>query len=447
LPQVTDRRLTINGSASPGITIDGGNQFQVLQVASGATLTLNNLTIAHSSGSSFSSNGAAIDNEGTLSVTNSTFSSDSGGFSGAGAIDNEGKLTVTNSTLSSNFGREGGAINNGGTLTVMNSTFSDNSADGGGGIDNGGTLTITNSTFSDNSADNGGGILNDGTLTITNSTFSGNASFSGGGIANAGSASLKSTIMADSSPSNCAGTIADDGYNISDDTTCGFAKTGSANNGDDVDPLLSSAGLVNNGGPTQTIALTPGSPAINAIPLANCTDQSSPPVRLLTDQRGVIRPQFTACDIGAYEYDTARSLKTAVLDALPSLSGNSRDRQAVRFAIANLTAAVRYYWSGTSGNELKPVAGILDFLAEELAVNALAGTLISSSQLPAATIENYLFNITLADRTLAVVAIADAGGNTEASQLVANGDAQAAAGDYLAAVISYQKAWSLVSRN
>jgi hypothetical protein len=181
--------------------------------------------------------------------------------------------------------------------------------------------------------------------------------------------------------------------------------------------------------------------------LANCTDQSSPPVRLLTDQRGVIRPQFTACDIGAYEYDTARSLKTAVLDALPSLSGNSRDRQAVRFAIANLTAAVRYYWSGTSGNELKPVAGILDFLAEELAVNALAGTLISSSQLPAATIENYLFNITLADRTLAVVAIADAGGNTEASQLVATGDAQAAVGDYLAAVIFYQKAWSLVSRN
>jgi hypothetical protein len=83
-------------------------------------------------------------------------------------------------------------------------------------------------------------------------------------------------------------------------------------------------------------------------------------------------------------------------------------------------------------------------MAEKRAINALNGTLIPSSQLPPATIENYLFNILLADRTLAVVAIADIGGNSYASQLVASGDAQAAAGDYAAAVISYQKAWSLV---
>jgi hypothetical protein len=110
--------------------------------------------------------------------------------------------------------------------------------------------------------------------------------------------------MADSSPSNCAGTIADDGYNISDDTTCGFAKTGSANNGDDVDPLLSSEGLVNNGGPTETLALTQGSPAIDAIPLADCTDQASPPNRIITDQRGALRPAAgeVQCDIGAYEF-------------------------------------------------------------------------------------------------------------------------------------------------
>jgi hypothetical protein len=155
-------------------------------------------------------------------------------------------------------------------------------------------------------------------LTITNSTFSDNASVTGGGgIANDGEASLKNTIVAGStnifpggtsvSPvpaSNCAGTIADDGYNISDDTTCGFAKTGSANNGDNVDPLLSSEGLVNNRGPTETIALTAGSPAINAIPLADCTDQASPPNRIITDQRGALRPSAgeVQCDIGAYEF-------------------------------------------------------------------------------------------------------------------------------------------------
>jgi len=116
---------------------------------------------------------------------------------------------------------------------------------------------------------------------------------------------LAGSISFGSNPSqNCSGAITDAGYNISDDATCGFAKTGSANNGDNVDPMLSSDGLVNNGGPTETIALTAGSPAIDEIPLANCTDQASPPNRIITDQRGALRPDAgeVYCDIGAYEF-------------------------------------------------------------------------------------------------------------------------------------------------
>jgi hypothetical protein len=118
-------------------------------------------------------------------------------------------------------------------------------------------------------------------------------------------------------PSNCFGTITDAGYNISDDSTCGFAKTGSANNGDGVNPLLSSAGLADNGGPTQTIALQSGSPAIDAIPVANCTDQASPPQPITNDQRGFLRPDpgAAACDIGAYESD---ALQVANLDQFVS---------------------------------------------------------------------------------------------------------------------------------
>jgi hypothetical protein len=78
------------------------------------------------------------------------------------------------------------------------------------------------------------------------------------------------------------------GYNISDDNSCGFAKTGSAKNGDMVNPML--AVLANNGGPTQTIALQANSPAIDAIPFASCTYQALPPNRLATDQRGFGRP-------------------------------------------------------------------------------------------------------------------------------------------------------------
>jgi CSLREA domain-containing protein len=74
LPEVTDSLLTIKGPASPGITVDGGGfgGVQVMQVASGATLSLDQLAI--SNGSSSTDPGGAILNHGTLSVTNSAFS-------------------------------------------------------------------------------------------------------------------------------------------------------------------------------------------------------------------------------------------------------------------------------------------------------------------------------------------------------------------------------------
>jgi hypothetical protein len=63
--------------------------------------------------------------------------------------------------------------------------------------------------------------------------------------------------------------------------------------------------LANNGGPTKTVALLRGSPALNAIPkgengCATATD------RIATDQRGVARPQGPACDIGAFEKKVMR---------------------------------------------------------------------------------------------------------------------------------------------
>ena len=104
--------------------------------------------------------------------------------------------------------------------------------------------------------------------------------------------------------------ITDVGYNMADDTSCGFGTgTGASGQtiGDGVNPLLVTAGLANNGGPTETIALQPTSPAIDAIPFASCTDQAMPPNQLTTDQRGEPRPDPAdgpdgPCDIGAYEF-------------------------------------------------------------------------------------------------------------------------------------------------
>jgi CSLREA domain-containing protein len=91
------------------------------------------------------------------------------------------------------------------------------------------------------------------------------------------------------------------GHNIDSDGTCSlFDPTDLPN----TDPLLGP--LQDNGGPTWTHALLPGSPAIDAIPEADCTwdddgDPGTPEVPVNSDQRGVPRPQNANCDIGAFE--------------------------------------------------------------------------------------------------------------------------------------------------
>jgi hypothetical protein len=232
-----------------------------------------------------------------------------------------GDLTLNNLTVADGSSSLGGGIVNQGTLTVTNSTFSGNSADGsGGGIYNAsnGTLTVTNSTFSDNSANTGGGIYNnvDGMLTVTNSTFSGNSGVNGpGAIRNfEGTATLSNTIVANSTAilGNCAGIITDAGGNLSSDASCGFtASTSKSNTPAGLDP----AGLQPNGGPTNTIALQGDSAAIDAA--VNCP----PPT---TDQRGVSRPQGSACDIGAYEVEVVNDAPTVVVAAGGSCGTNDR---------------------------------------------------------------------------------------------------------------------------
>jgi len=298
-------------------------------------LTVTNCTV--SGNSATNSGGGIANNLGTLTVTNSTLSGNSVFVlgSGGGIFNYFGTLTVTNSTLSGNSadiaGYGGGILNAVGTLTVTNSTLSGNSAYAGGGIVNNyfGTLTITNSTLSSNTAETfGGAILNGGTLTVTNSTLSGNsASDIGGGIADSGTVgvadsgtvSISFVTVADNSATSGGGIATTDGpqdavvsidsiyqnaqggnvsvaagsifgslgYNIFSDTP-GFslAPTDRVN----TNPLLGP--LTDNGGPTFTQALLPGSPAIDA---------GAPVSGITTDQRDIPRPQGSAPDIGAFE--------------------------------------------------------------------------------------------------------------------------------------------------
>jgi predicted outer membrane repeat protein len=304
-------------SSGQDVTISGNYAVTAFSVDGGVILTLNALTVAdgralfsHGGGianagtltvtnSMFSNNhadgdvycgGGGIDNTGTAHVSNSIFSGNRAHCEGGGGILNHGTLIVSNSIFSGNSAAiYGGGIDNYGELIVSNSTFSGNYSGFGGGINNRHILTVSNSTFSNNSADYGGGIRSNHTLTVSNSTFSRNGAQVGGGInRGGGTAMLKNTIVASSwYGGNCSGTFIDGGGNLSyPDITCP---------GLNADPLLGP--LQDNGGPTWTMALGPGSAAIDAGNDATC---AADPVNN-RDQRGVVRPQGVHCDIGAFE--------------------------------------------------------------------------------------------------------------------------------------------------
>jgi CSLREA domain-containing protein len=315
--KVISADTTIDGGGR--VTLDGNDAVRVFFINASAALTLTNLTISGGNGSG---------------VANSGY--------GGGIFNNGGALTVINSTIADNntVNDGGGVYNTGGPLHVLNSTFSDNTAQNGGGIEVvDSEAVVSNSTFSENSATNGGGIdvyADSGTptLEVYNSTFSGNsASHTGGGIRNnGGTITLKNTIIANSTGTNCttdSGTTTDGGGNLqyggSTAKSCGATISTE-------DPKLGA--LADNGGPTWTMKLLAGSAALDSADDSTC---ATAPVNDL-DQRGSPRSMDAQCDIGAYEYDASQTGPVfTVNDTGPTDDGvcgvgNCRLREAINTA-------------------------------------------------------------------------------------------------------------------
>jgi hypothetical protein len=259
-----DKSMTINGlTTSPGVAISGNNAVRVFYVTAG-TVALNNLAIQ---------NGRNVPDLG-------------GGLGGAGLyIVNAGtavtlnNCAVVNNSLNPALA-SGGAIvvQTGTSLTMKNGTVSGNSSTfDAGGILNLGTLTLNSSTITNNSTPGGGGGLESasGTSTLRNTIVAGNSGPSGADCYTPGSPILSA------------------GYNMVGTTNnCVISPSATDTKNFDFSSLLLGP-LQNNGGPTSTHTLLPGSPAFEAIPGCN----SAP----ATDQRGIARPQGVACDIGAVE--------------------------------------------------------------------------------------------------------------------------------------------------
>lgn len=155
---IIDRNMTITGQSKEGTIIDAQNLGWIFMVSAGINVTISNLSLV---------NGNALGNYGA-------------------AIRNEGDVTVTECDFTGNTASYSGAIGNIGTCRVTDCTFSGNSATfNGGAISNDGNLIVTGSTFTGNTAgNNGGAIASDGTLTVTECTFTGNSAVNGGAISN-----------------------------------------------------------------------------------------------------------------------------------------------------------------------------------------------------------------------------------------------------------------------
>jgi hypothetical protein len=221
-----------------------------------------------------------------------------GGSAYGGALFNIGTATAVNSAFAWNMCIAGAGGNGGnggpGIYPGIPGTDGGNGANGGssfgGAVD--GSVNFTNCSLAFNSALPGAGGNGGPGGSALPPNISGHPGSNGtAGSANGGGVAgglFVGTLLATNIPANNGGGIGDLGHNISSDGSCGFSGPGSGNY---TDPMLGP--LTSNGGPTLTMALLAGSPAIDAGDTA-----AGPP----TDQRGFPRPAGAAADIGAFEY-------------------------------------------------------------------------------------------------------------------------------------------------
>ena len=326
--------ITLSGPGREKLTIEAASKRRVISHGGNGTdtLTINDLTIAN--GYTHDGGGGCIYSASNIRVNSSAvtgciaYASSSSTATG-GALFAKGEITVVDSNIYSNVAKtdstsysEGGGIK-AYAVHLVNSNVTRNSATNGGGVF-AQAFESENSTISYNYARNNGGIFAGNALLIVNSTISGNGASSqqGGVNANETAAIYNSTIAFNTAGSGIAGLRARSlylqssivarntvGVTLSDlgsFSTAGVTFTGTHNLimshqskitvPDDTiidDPQLLRP-FRDNGGPTFTLALLPGSPAID-----HGADFTQQPF----DQRGVPRVIGSSADIGAFESD------------------------------------------------------------------------------------------------------------------------------------------------
>lgn len=314
---VTLNQTTIDDNSSEG---QGGGIY-----ALDTNVSLTNSVVSNNS-SFVAGGGGLYQKNGQLTITNSSFITNTTGSAsdGGGVAVNNVAATITGSTFHDNrsSGSGGGLNQRDGSLAVRNSTFSENvslsstGSDGGGGIYTfSETISIVSSTFSGNSATQHGGGIYFADLTqivsrtINNSTIANNhADLDGGGIHSQHKViTLNNTIIADNTASGSGddvlGTV-NGSYSLIEDMSGATIQGLNFITGQDPGLLP----LADNGGLTQTHALSSDSIAIDAGNAAFDPNSFTPALTL--DQRGSARvadgdnDATSRIDIGAYEAES-----------------------------------------------------------------------------------------------------------------------------------------------
>jgi len=319
---ITLRRAPNGGSGQHFCNTDGRDdptEFRLIEVQAGAAMYLSGFSFyygcadglanAQNDTANARARGGAIANYGTLYLVRSVLlDNQANGWGGAIYNGPDAQLGVSYGDFESNSGNGGGgalfvdsSVNNeldiGSSLFSSNQTSYTNATATGGAIRSLGTLVVVNSTFNYNTGAIAGGIYSGGALGLSFSSFMNDNGVGGAlelAIAANSFALIKSSLFGTQNGTNCTvgggASVTWSGVSISNDASCaGGSNLTSTFPGFDVN-------LGYNGGPTQTLMLHSGSPALHVD--SDCLDVYGTAVT--ADQRGVSRPQ-THCDAGAYE--------------------------------------------------------------------------------------------------------------------------------------------------
>ena len=323
--------------ASPGGAGMGGGLY-----AGGGTVTLTNVTLfGNSAQGGTAGNGALGKALGTAGTGG--FGGTGGAGSGGGLEAAGGTIRLTNDTLSSNSARGGAAGNGGAAQQAPGGRGGTGGAGAGGGlaIVNGTSTTLVNTLIAKNTTTGGsGGVGGPGGTQPIHFPRGSNGS---AGVASAPDvsgnvSSSDDDVIGDGSGSNLS--------NLTHGDQVGSSAS-------PIDPKLGP--LQNNGGPTQTMALLPGSPAIDAgdtAVLSTIAQQEGVAVSAATDQRGVARSNSAGVDVGAFEYQAP--LFTTTNKLLEAIFGASNPYSQTITATATGGAAGPVTFALAAGATLPP---------------------------------------------------------------------------------------------